>query len=623
MAASFPALAGQQAGAIDAWRVVVGRPGQGVLAEEAGAVGPEQSSITVAVTVTLEAACEVLLVRIELSSSGEVWYRAEREQQVCAGTGNQVPSLQLEWVGPTIGLTPTQLSFSADQATNPSSQTFLVTNAGGGTLRWDASEDAAWLSLSPTSGILGAGASQTVTATITSNNLEPGQFESTIVVTDPNAANSPRTLPVSLAVIEVTNSVIRGTVSAEGTGLGGVAVSITGKEAHSATTNASGQFEFAGLTSGSYTVTISGFPADVSFATTARSISPGVNQTVTADFQGTYIRTSGVRGAVTASGSGLSGVTVSLTGTEFRSTTTDASGGYSFTGLRAGAYTVSISNLPVGSVFQTTSTNTSVNVGETVVVDFTGEIIQLPSAEYSYIEACPAVIPRDEEVGWRTLVTVGVRDQFSTPIQGATVLLSESPKLGECSPFPPLEDSFLITGPNGLAFTGYNSCWDYTGPMTFTAQITANSSTIIVQESDDLYVDVHRWDYSLSRYSGNGQAIAAGQSGLFEVRVLSAEGGPVQGVRVGWDVEGGNCLHNPTNASGIAGISLYVPPSTAPGLYRITANIAAIDWYSEPWTLVNVVFTYQVVDSATAPSAVISSPEAPRLRGTPLAPGGE
>jgi hypothetical protein len=793
LAAAFPATASQQARAIDGFRVAVSRPGQGVVAEESGSVSPDQSSITVALAVPLESPCENLLVLVELSSSGDVWYRAERDLQVCAGRGNEVPTLQLQWVGPLIGLTPAQLSFSANQATNPSSQTFTVTNSGGGTLNWSAQEDAAWLSLSASSGALGPGATQTVTATVTSATLNPGQFQTSIVVSDPNAANSPQSLPVSLMVIEVANSVIRGTVSVEGSGLPGVSVTLTGKESRSGVTDASGRYEFSGLTSGAYTVAIGGLPAGVSFPSSSQSVTLGVNATRTVDFQGTYIRTSSIVGTVTVDGSGLAGVTVTISGTESRSTTTgptgaysltglragtytatisgfpegvsfpltsrnatvgvgqqavldfagtiirnssisgtvtvagsplggvtvtlggpqtgsvvtnasglyaftglrngsytvtvsnfpagitfpsttqnvslgvndartvdfpgsyiltssvlgtvtaggmplagvtvsltgaesrvtstNASGDYQFAGLRSGSYTVTISNLPAGTSFSTTSRSASVGVGQSVRLDFTGTIIQLPSLEHSYIEACPAVIPRHEEVNWRTLVTVGVRDQFAAPIQGATITLSESPKLVECSTSPPLENSFLITGPSGLASTGYNSCYVYTGPMTFTAQITANSSTITVQESDDLYVDVMRWGYSLSTFAGNGQTIAGGQSGSFSVRVLSAVGAPVQGVAVGWNVQGGNCLYSFTDGSGIAGMSLYVPPSTAPGAYGITANIADIDWESSPWTLVNVDFTYNVTASSLAPA--VSSQGTPRLRGTPLHPGGE
>ena len=313
LAASFPASAYEQARSIDAWRVVVTRPGQGTVLEESGSLSPNQESVTVQVSVTLQAPCERLMLSIELLAGGEVWYRAERENQICAGSGggNQLPSLQLDWVGPIIGLMPEQLSFSADQATNPSPQTYTVSNSGGGTLNWTASGEAAWLTVSPSSGSLGPGASQSVTATITSSNLDSGQFLANVVVTDPNAANSPRTLSISLTVIEVTNSVVHGVVSADGAPLPGVTVTLAGKEHGSAVTDQSGAFSFTGLTSGSYTIAISGFPSMVSFPSTSQAFWLGVNQTRRVDFQGisyhalTVTKAGAGSGTVTSSPAGI------------------------------------------------------------------------------------------------------------------------------------------------------------------------------------------------------------------------------------------------------------------------------------------------------------------------------
>src|ERR1019366_5359276 len=60
----------------------------------------------------------------------------------------------------------------------------------------------------------------------------------------------------------------------------------------------------------------------------------------TAGFSGTAV-TYSVSGQVTLSGSGMSGVTVTLSGSQSGSTSTDGSGNYSSTGLAAGGnYTV-------------------------------------------------------------------------------------------------------------------------------------------------------------------------------------------------------------------------------------------------------------------------------------------
>lgn len=102
--------------------------------------------------------------------------------------------------GPTLAVSPSALAFTADQGTNPPEQSFTVTNTGGGTLAWSASDDASWLALSSTSGSLGPGQSQTVTVTVTGASLSPGQYSGAITVTDPNAGNSPQTVAVSVTI---------------------------------------------------------------------------------------------------------------------------------------------------------------------------------------------------------------------------------------------------------------------------------------------------------------------------------------------------------------------------------------------------------------------------------------
>ena len=77
-----------------------------------------------------------------------------------------------------IGATPPSLSFTATQGgANPATQTLSISNSGGGTLSWTASDSAAWLRLSRTSGtnngviivsvITGATAAGTYNGTIT------------------------------------------------------------------------------------------------------------------------------------------------------------------------------------------------------------------------------------------------------------------------------------------------------------------------------------------------------------------------------------------------------------------------------------------------------------------------
>jgi Domain of unknown function (DUF4082)/Concanavalin A-like lectin/glucanases superfamily/Fibronectin type III domain/Bacterial Ig domain/Viral BACON domain len=98
---------------------------------------------------------------------------------------------------PTLAVTPTSLSFSGTQGgSDPAAKTLSVSNSGGGTLSWTASESASWLSLSPTSGTN----SGTITATPSISGLAAGTYTTDVTVTASGANGSPKTIPVTLTV---------------------------------------------------------------------------------------------------------------------------------------------------------------------------------------------------------------------------------------------------------------------------------------------------------------------------------------------------------------------------------------------------------------------------------------
>ncbi len=96
---------------------------------------------------------------------------------------------------PAIGVSSSNFSFSAQQnAGNPPAQTLAVTNRGGGTLIWNATASAAWLTLSPAAGT-GNG---TIALTATTSSLAAGTYNTIITV---NAVGTPAiTIPVNLTV---------------------------------------------------------------------------------------------------------------------------------------------------------------------------------------------------------------------------------------------------------------------------------------------------------------------------------------------------------------------------------------------------------------------------------------
>ena len=185
---------------------------------------------------------------------------------------------------------------------------------------------------------------------------------------------------------------ISGSVTIEGTAAAGITATLSSGATTS--TGAGGNFAFAGVEAGTYTVTISGFPEDATFAQVTQSATIASDgQNVQLNFAGEYIRSSAVVGnvvaadAVMSGGDGqpetLAGVTVTLGGEHAMGETmeTGMDGGFAFTGLRAGTYTVTISNFPEDVSFETVSVEVEVEVGEVGSADFTGHFIRTSAVE--------------------------------------------------------------------------------------------------------------------------------------------------------------------------------------------------------------------------------------------------
>ena len=106
---------------------------------------------------------------------------------------------------PTIGVSPTSLSFTATAGgSNPANQTVSITNTGGGTLNWTASEASTWLTISPTSGT----APSTLTASVNISGLTAGTYNGTITVSATGATNTPVSIPVTLTVTNPSSQLI-------------------------------------------------------------------------------------------------------------------------------------------------------------------------------------------------------------------------------------------------------------------------------------------------------------------------------------------------------------------------------------------------------------------------------
>ena len=185
---------------------------------------------------------------------------------------------------------------------------------------------------------------------------------------------------------------ISGSVTIEGTAAAGITATLS--SGATTTTGAGGNFAFSGVEAGTYTVTISGFPEDATFAQVTQSATiASEGQNVQLNFAGEYIRSSSVVGSVTAADAMMSGgdgqpetlvgVTVTLGGEHAMGETmeTGENGGFMFTGLRAGNYTVTISDFPEDVSFETVSVEVEVEVGEVGQADFTGHYIRTSAVE--------------------------------------------------------------------------------------------------------------------------------------------------------------------------------------------------------------------------------------------------
>ena len=165
------------------------------------------------------------------------------------------------------------------------------------------------------------------------------------------------TVNANFAGTYIKTSSIVGQVTVGTAGIPGVKVTLnTGATVN---TDANGQYSFAALRAGTYTVTISGWDATMyTFATTSESVTVTSGQSALKSFSGAHIATAKISGSMyideaDANGAfdstedklAVAGIVIEAEGGAVNNkvtTTTDASGNYEFTGLVAGTYRVSI-----------------------------------------------------------------------------------------------------------------------------------------------------------------------------------------------------------------------------------------------------------------------------------------
>jgi inhibitor of cysteine peptidase len=202
----------------------------------------------------------------------------------------------------------------------------------------------------------------TVTPTLTHYNFAP-------VSRDFNNLNASETADFSGTRLTYT---ISGRITdSASAGQAGVSVTLTGGQSASTQTDPAGNYSFAGLPAGSnYTVTPS--KTHYSFSPTSRSFD-NLSENQTADFTATLLRYDLAGRVVDAVGTSLAGVSVTLSGAQSGTTTTDANGNYLFASLPAGGnYTLTPTKQfyvfnPVNQAFN--------NLGGNQIANFSGTLL--------------------------------------------------------------------------------------------------------------------------------------------------------------------------------------------------------------------------------------------------------
>jgi hypothetical protein len=101
---------------------------------------------------------------------------------------------------PTIDLDPTSFYREVVYGHSPSSDTFDVSNSGGGFMSYSITDNASWLAENPTSGTCTT-ETDPITVSYSTASLGIGPHNATITVSAPGATNTPQAIPVQVRVL--------------------------------------------------------------------------------------------------------------------------------------------------------------------------------------------------------------------------------------------------------------------------------------------------------------------------------------------------------------------------------------------------------------------------------------
>jgi uncharacterized protein (TIGR01370 family) len=138
-----------------------------------------------------------------VQKADEVYQKAAAESFIAYATRRSLSKLTTtppvfdETNPPVIAVDRTQLNVGAViSGSSTEAQKIYISNTGEGTLNWTITDDAAWLSPTPSSGTGNA----SVTVSVDAAGLSAGTYTGIMMISDPNASNSPQSVTVSLNV---------------------------------------------------------------------------------------------------------------------------------------------------------------------------------------------------------------------------------------------------------------------------------------------------------------------------------------------------------------------------------------------------------------------------------------
>jgi len=330
---------------------------------------------------------------------------------------------------------------------------------------------------------------------------------------------------------------ISGTIS--GAGGSGATVNVTvtstattAEVADTVTADASGNYTFAGMTNGSYTVT----PNRTGF-----SFSPA-NQPVTinsANVTGVNFSTVTYSISGTISGAGGSGAAVSVTGTSSATVTADASGNYAFSGLQNGSYTVTPSNS--GFSFAPTNRSVTINSANVTGVNFSASLAYsvgispasqsaLPNTTVTYAVNTQST---NNFVGQLQMSCTGLPSPAVCNVPTTVAAGSSGQVLIQTNSLVPGNYNFTVTG---ASVGNANSASAQLRLVDFGATLSANSETIPVGSSANLTINL------------------TGQNGFADPVTLTCSGAPA----------GVSCTINPNSISGNGAAGMIIAVNSQP-----------------------------------------------------------